>query len=549
MQSTNDTLRRHLSNVIYIENSFGLELFKQPIEQPVDVSPVMRSRVSARGTVANVDDDRGTAISVEDFFKASQNYSNDINVLPYLFQPEILNEVSGNFLSKLSTFPLIIIDWQLEDGENGKNGLDVFVKIINNSDVLHYYVIYSKDVSAAVEAFKSKYPSVAEKIEKNEIAVIGNNAIVLFCDKVSHSINDIIEQLCKFTEDNYGFLPQMFLSVKQQIEDRTAILYNQFMGLDSMMLPQLIADEVYSYEGLQEEVLISVVFNQLRNSVKIENNGNLYLKSVVNKLLKKEFTEEDFKRAKKVVGKLSNNLTFKHFNERLKEISDLEYLKSIDFEGLKNASTLFFDGKTSDEEDKKTSEKISGFILFLSICSDANYFDRYIKLLSIIKWTDYNLSQQWTFEECLNRGKIKGLCQGDVFIDDSNSFLLCITPSCQLLRPDKINNTYTFLKGHVTNTKLQSNQKQAFTMHLANQNKTKILPINWAFYSPVVIDFSNAQNITPYNGYKRFYRLNTEFTHKIVELYSEHIKQIGVEELFGKKNEGEHFISVSEGGE
>lgn len=548
MQNTYETLKRHLRNAIYIENGFGLNLFtkKVEVEHSSDTSEVslLAPRASAPIKTATIADegrlDEGQ-LNVEKFFKAAQDFSNEVNILPYLFDPEILANKLEDFKLKLSSFPLIIIDWQLEDKRDGKNGLDVFEKIIDNNEVLHYYAIYSKEISTAVSAFGEKYTAQIGRIGVNEIAVIGNNAIVLFCDKIKYSITDIIDQLCTFTEENYGFLPQMFLNVKHQIEDRSAVLYNQFMGLDSMMLPQLIADEVYNYEGLQDEVLISVIFNQLRNSVRIENNGNWYLQSVINKLLKREFLEEDFNRAKEIVNNFSKNLDFEKFNERLKKINDEKYLKTIGFDGLLNAAQIFCDGNKSGPEDKKVKEKIQEFILFLSVCSDEKYYAKYIKLLSLIKFTEYKNEQQWTLEN-FDEYKVKGLCQGDVFIDDSNSFLICVTPSCQLMRPEKINNTYTFLKGYFAEKKVCSNQKQAYTMHLVNKDKSQVLMVNFEFYSPVILDFSKAENVLPYKKYKRYYRLNTEYIHKLVELYSEHIKQIGVEELFGKIGDKKGFF-------
>lgn len=548
MQNTYETLKRHLRNAIYIENGFGLNLFtkKVEVEHLSDTGEVsLRApRASAPIKTATIADeerlDEGQ-LNVEKFFKAAQDFSNEVNILPYLFQPEILENKLEDFKLKLSGFPLIIIDWQLEDKRDGKNGLDVFEKIIDNNDVLHYYAIYSKEISTAVAAFEEKYTVQIGRIAINEIGVIGNNAVVLFCDKITYSITDIVDQLCKFTVDNYGFLPQMFLNIKHQIEDRSAVLYNQFMGLDSMMLPQLIVDEVYNYEGLQDEVLISVIFNQLRNSVKIENKGNWYLQSVINKWLQREFTEDDFNRAKETVNTFSKNLDFEKFKARLKIINDEQFLKTIDFDGLQNAAHIFFDGCKMGQVDKKIKDKIQEFTLFLALCSDENYYSKYIKLLSLIKFTEYENEQQWTLES-LDESTVKGLCQGDVFINEANSFLICVTPSCQLMRPDKINNTYTFLKGDFAEKKVCNNQKQAYTMHLVNKDKSEVLMVNFEFYSPVVLDFSKEESTQSYGQYKRYYRLNTEYIHKLVELYSEHIKQIGVEELFGKIGERKGFF-------
>ena len=62
-----------------------------------------------------------------------------------------------------------------------------------------------------------------------------------------------------------------------------------------------------------------------------------------------------------------------------------------------------------------------------------------------------------------------------------------------------------------------------------------MLLVNWEFFSPIIINFSQTEQLVGLYTYKRYYRLNMEYTHKIVELYSEYVKQIGVEELFGKR--------------
>ena len=124
------------------------------------------------------------------------------------------------------------------------------------------------------------------------------------------------------------------------------------------------------------------------------------------------------------------------------------------------------------------------------------------------------------------------LCQGDIFInEDSSSYLICITPSCQLIRPGKINNTYTFLRGTFSDNSVSKTQKQKYSMYLTNRDKTEVRLVNWEFFEPIVLKFPILEG---YEQYERFYRLNTEYTHKLIQLYSEYIKQIGVEELFAK---------------
>lgn len=552
MTNTNAALRKHLSNIIYIDNGFSLELFKPAPVLPEQLDVDLEEEVAIRNSPGVIVDTSGepyvvgeqNTMTVEAFFGATQNYTPDLNIMPYYYDPVNFWSNLDYIKQKLSHFPLIIIDWSLE-GEGGKKtGIDVFDEIVKDSEILHYYVIYSNEVARAVDEFKSKYQDIQlGTISENNIAVV-KDAVIMFANKQNCNANHIIEKLTSFTVENYGYLPQLFLSVKQQIENRTAILYNEFMGLDSIMLPQLIMDEAYDYEGMQEEVISSIIINKLRSDLVIDKQDINYGYVVLHKLLNTSFSEEAYSESITKIKNLPKQLTYENCKERIQKILEQKCLKSFDFNSLKEAAQIFFTGDTNEtfgnisEEKKniKRKEQIWSFILFLSTCCDEKYYSKYVKLLSLIKLTEYDDSFQWTMQECTETIKAKSLCQGDVFINETDdSFLMCVTPSCQILRPDKIKCTYTFLRGYFTKKHADIKQKQIYSTHLINRDKTKVILVNWEFFSPVVIDFSKPDSFAEQANYKRCYRLNMEYAHKIVELYSEYIKQIGVEEVFGKR--------------
>ena len=556
-------LRNHLSNVIYIENNFGLDLFQSKVEleqeglEDFEDALGMRKSPSAVAIQTSVDETSidNKSDSLSNFFGAVQRNSADINILPYYYDAGLFWTQIDSLKKKLSHFPLIIIDWQLEEKDFGKTGIDVLQTIIQDNQILHYYVIYSNEISSAMTSFSQKFSSVKIGELKENSVIALDNAIVMFANKRTRNLNQIIEALENFTIENYGYLPQLFLSVKQQIENKTAALYNEFMGLDSMMLPQLIMDEAYDYEGMQEEVISSIIMNRLRSDLFIDKHDFSYGYVVLDKLLNTSFSEESYNRAIVGVKNSPRGITYELCKERIQKIIEQKCLNGFDFNSLKEASQIFFTGDTREpfensSEEKKVSkrkEQIWSFILFLSICCDEKYYSKYVKLLSLIKLTEYKDDLRWTIQECGEDIKAKALCQGDVFINETNdSFLMCITPACQLIRPDKINRTYTFLKGSFAKKTADGRQKQIFSTHLIDSNKTKVLLVNWEFFSPIIIDFSTEEKFSELNTYKRCYRLNMEYTHKIVELYSEYIKQIGVEELFGKRIDDKEKIMFLE---
>ena len=542
-------LREHLSNVIYIENNFGLDLIKSKVEVEMGDWDDFEEAITMRQSpalVANQSFDNeaninNNAVSISNFFGAVQRQIPDINILPYYYDESVFWDKIDSFKKKLSHFPLIIIDWQLEERESGKTGIDVFDTIIKNNEVLHYYVMYSNEISNAVTSFSEKYTDVKMGEIREDGVVMIDNAIVMFANKRTKNINDIIEALEKFTIENYGFLPQLFLSVKQQIEEKTASLYDDFMGLDSALLPQLVVDEAYDYSGMEEEVISSIVMNKLSSDLSMNRKGITYGKSVLLNLLNAEYSEENFELAKKIF-KRALPITFAVFCERIRKIKELAIVNDFGFDSLKNASQFLLTGSTEERFDSSTSEirkneirksNINKFIFLLVACNDGCFYQKYAKLLSLIKFTEYDEDNRLQMGSLGVDASVVSLCQGDVFIsEDNSSYLMCITPTCQLIRPGKINNTYTFLKGTFSDAPSTSSQKQKYSMYLTNSDKTEVRLVNWEFFEPVVLKFPILEG---YNEYTRFYRLNVEYTHKVVELYSEYIKQIGVEELFSKR--------------
>lgn len=542
-------LRDHLSNVIYIENNFGLDLIKSKVEVEMGDLDDFEEAIAMRQSpafVANQSSDNevnidNNAVSISNFFGAVQRQTPDINILPYYYDESVFWDKIDSFKKKLSHFPLIIIDWQLEERESGKTGIDVFDTIIKNNEVLHYYVMYSNEISSAVTSFSEKYTDIKMgEIRENGVVMI-DNAIVMFANKRTKNINDIIDALEKFTIDNYGFLPQLFLSVKQQIEEKTASLYDDFMGLDSALLPQLVVDEAYDYSGMEEEVISSIVMNKLSSDLSMNRKGITYGKSVLLNLLNTQYFEENFELAKKIFKK-ALPITFTVFCERIEKIKEQNIVNGFDFDSLKNASQFILTGSTEERFDPSISESkkneirksnINKFIFLLVACNDRGFYQKYAKLLSLIKFTEYDEKNQLKLSSLGVDASAVLLCQGDIFIsEDNSSYLMCITPSCQLIRPGKINNTYTFLKGTFSDIPSTFSQKQKHSMYLINSDKTEVRLVNWDFFEPVVLKFPILEG---YKQYTRFYRLNVEYTHKVVELYSEYIKQIGVEELFSKR--------------
>ena len=545
-------LRNHLNNVIYIENNFGLDLFKSKVEvecgglEDFEDALGMRQPPSAVASQAPVDETSvdNKSRSVSDFFGTVQRNAADINILPYYYDASVFWTQTDSLKKKLSHFPLIIIDWQLEEKDVEKTGIDVLQTIIQDNEILHYYVIYSNEISSAMISFSQKFADVKIGEVKENGVIALENAIVMFANKRTRNLNEIIEALEKFTIENYGYLPQLFLSVKQQIENKTSVLYNDFKGLDTMMLPQLITDEAYSYYGLEDELLKTFIMNKLCDNLKIADNASeSYIKNSIRRLLKKEVSQEAFEKAMEVCNKKFKEpvaLTFAEYKDRCSQILTLNYMDLDILPSLKLAAYLFVKGKTCGVKiedvialSNADKDNVYIFTLIISLCNDEDFLSNYVKLYKFIKLIEYKNDKKCSIKEFVDESKYNIICQGDVFIDDENNYLICVSPSCQLMRPKKINHHYMFLRGTIDSSALE-NQKQFYEISLLNKEMNKVVPVKISFFDPVILDMSNGTHADEYQKYVRVFSLHIEYIHKVVELFSEYIKQIGVEELFGK---------------
>ena len=90
-------LRNHLSNVIYIENNFGLDLFQSKVElehgdlENFEDALSMRQSPSAVAIQTTVDETNidNKSDSLSNFFGAVQRNAADINILPYYYDASV----------------------------------------------------------------------------------------------------------------------------------------------------------------------------------------------------------------------------------------------------------------------------------------------------------------------------------------------------------------------------------------------------------------------------------------------------------------------------
>lgn len=122
--------------------------------------------------------------------------------------------------------------------------------------------------------------------------------------------------------------------------------------------------------------------------------------------------------------------------------------------------------------------------------------------------------------------------------DGTTEYLLCLTPPCDALRPDKTNFNIIFIHGfEVPSDQLVRERKQ--NCHLSviparNGDSTTLRYVNWEFFKIVRFDLSIEADYQDLCTWERPFRMAESYTRQISNLFTAHFSRAGVDEIFMK---------------
>ena len=122
--------------------------------------------------------------------------------------------------------------------------------------------------------------------------------------------------------------------------------------------------------------------------------------------------------------------------------------------------------------------------------------------------------------------------------DDSTEYLLCLTPPCDVLRPEKTDFNVIFIHGsEVPSDQLMRERKQ--NCHLSvlparNGGSPTLRYVNWEFYRIVRFDLSIEADYQDLCTWERPFRMAESYTRQISNLFTSHFSRAGVDEIFMK---------------
>lgn len=199
----------------------------------------------------------------------------------------------------------------------------------------------------------------------------------------------------------------------------------------------------------------------------------------------------------------------------------------------------------------RTFEEQVAPVLIQSVISKENILGNGIELIKNLKYKAYPISSlEEVLADCRGKSKSKKTAAlqnilhfGDVLIkhteEDRRQYLLCITPPCDVFRPEKTKLHVTFIHG-VEIPPDQLNVRRKENSHMSalpiknTSGKEQIQYINWLFYDIKTFDLSESEDFDDFCLWERPYMLAEPYARQISNQFISYFSRAGVDELFMK---------------
>lgn len=144
-------------------------------------------------------------------------------------------------------------------------------------------------------------------------------------------------------------------------------------------------------------------------------------------------------------------------------------------------------------------------------------------------------------ESCKEKMKNK-LFPGDILFKEGPSgpgdFIICITPSCQMFRPFKVDYVVSYVRGEMLTKGLEKNKRDSEHVSIIPHPSVtdKLIGIKWKFHEIIQFDLKTRSGIDNLKSYKRQYRLTDDYYRQITSEFNSFYSKVGVEDLFIKNS-------------
>lgn len=499
-----------------------------------------------------------------DYFRNS-----NISVFPYIYIPK--NEMNiSRVLNYIKRSNFVIIDWELEHGRPQKT-LEILGSI-KDEETLRFVVIYTNtaNLDRVHQVISRRFENDYTLIESEKRILKIKSTVVMITSKNDGSnIKEIIYDFCQALIDKYGYFFISFFNITHQIKSQTNSVLSDFMNpFEALLMVQLKSTGIY--ESDYEESIRDIIISHLSENVSInqcitQGIADNY-KNQIGHLKEKDFQaiKNNFKNW--IVGKniyvnnkaelttLNELITKEHFETLL----DIFINENLFLDNAKKRHEKFTNAlgiiKTQLNLPDKTKRFISDHFEAFILCgifgrSDdiESYASNLFKLMKLTSYRNKDLGE--IIKRLLDKMPITDenkdqtmnvFKSGDILVSsDKSTFLICITPPCDVFRPYKVNHNIKFLIGK----KATAQEDKGYNHYSILPLDNKLIQVEWFFYNEKYINLSVKDDIENLSNYTRPYRMQKHYLQQIISEYFAFWNRSGVDEVFIK--EDKHFLGRS----
>ena len=436
---------------------------------------------------------------------------------------------------------MVILDWNLENTklptDMGKKAMGIIDTITEGKYGLKCCVIYTSCEDAKQQLKETdKYEFYNDESFDMFVPVDEekSNLIGFFIDK-KVSPEEIINGISRYLLNNksviLNFLNNAVLfqhnmdKVLSKFNKPFEIaLYSQIFTSDmnnleiSSFLSNFLVSTVQGEEIMDEQLFFEIKSNSINNF--LSNKSDEELADIIKKI------DNDFG------NKLNGELLNERNNYVLCQVIKQAWNDTDNFTSVKNELSTSLKAEINEIASSMSGKKIRRQTTQTFICS--MFLDQYKDDESI---KELLAEQLYTFTNLLKYKQFdtKKIETGTI-LKNKNWYLLCITPYCDTVRIEAIDNKYKFLIGKEISS---GKMKNSLNSRGSQKYDDMIVPVNnevkfirWDFYNTIVLEeteFNLEEDIVA--------TLKKEYIQKILNKYLVYQSRAGVSELFYKESD------------
>lgn len=512
------------------------------------------------------------------------------------------NSRDDQICQQIIAAPLTIIDWKLGSNKNGFDIIQQLFSMTNQLKVIVVYSASYMDAMRSLEAYPllTTVPYDTSKYEWFKAYRCNNSSLLAVADKQHFNINTILDIVCELFIENYGIMPVAlldFMATCQQQSDQLfaalslplSDLYNLQMHFSDKTDPDIavaltqfiqhkllgtytvdsqIIRDFFEYQKDQLKAFITsqnaadrLVHTISEMQASLPDEGKVFCDALleVDFQVFKECTDKailvdtDWPKALECYSAYFKAAKKKYAEKKVQSIlspyESFEYPVEEKDKLLQHRVALIHETEKSVTESFAVFKKHTLPVLIQLLISRDQMLEKGSELVENLKYEIYPNS---SLDDLLRGGfsssrsrmasfLFNKLHFGDILTkhtDGITEYLLCLTPPCDAMRPEKTNFNLIFIRGfEVPVDQLTKERKQ--NCHLSvlpvrDEDATKLRYVNWEFFKIVRFDLSIEADYQSLCTWERPFRMGESYTRQISNLFTAHFSRAGVDELFMK---------------